>query len=247
MDILQSELYCRKQIAKEKIAKKEISGGKHLWSIRNYSRLMCRKWSGYGHGTQTDVWITLGEEDLEEVVSVSGLISGPEVGDGGGDGGTSVALVTVSSRLVTGPLTLMMWVFVGAPTASMEVVVVASCRSFPFPVEVAGFPFPGLEDSTAITVVTWGGEEGLVDVEDLEDEVIDDLDTRWLLGEAAGTEPGVTEPRLRPWMGEGEAAGNLSLVDEARLRLSSSVLSRWSSLDLEDSNLSRSSSPLWWK
>jgi hypothetical protein len=30
MDILQSELYCRKQIAKEKIAKKEISGGKHL-------------------------------------------------------------------------------------------------------------------------------------------------------------------------------------------------------------------------
>ena len=215
---------------------------------------MCRKWSGYGHGTQTDVWITLGEEDLEEV-SVSGLISGPEVGDGGGDGGTSVALVTVSSRLVTGPLTLMMWVFVGAPTASMEVVVVASCRrSFPFPVEVvwdlppaAGFPFPGLEDSTAITVVTWGGEEGLVDVEDLEDEVIDDLDTRWLLGEAAGTEPGVTEPRLRPWMGEGEAAGNLSLVDEARLRLSSSVLSRWSSLDLEDSNLSRSSSPLWWK
>ena len=207
---------------------------------------MCRKWSGYGHGTQTDVWITLGEEDLEEV-SVSGLISGPEVGDGGGDGGTSVALVTVSSRLVTGPLTLMMWVFVGAPTASMEVVVVASFRSFPFPVEVAGFPFPGLEDSTAITVVTWGGEEGLVDVEDLEDEVIDDLDTRWLLGEAAGTEPGVTEPRLRPWMGEGEAAGNLSLVDEARLRLSSSVLSRWSSLDLEDSNLSRSSSPLWWK
>lgn len=213
---------------------------------------MCRKWSGYGHGTQTDVWITLGEEDLEEV-SVSGLISGPEVGDGGGDGGTSVALVTVSSRLVTGPLTLMMWVFVGAPTASMEVVVVASGWSFPFPVvawdlpPAAGFPFPGLEDSTAITVVTWGGEEGLVDVEDLEDEVIDDLDTRWLLGEAAGTEPGVTEPRLRPWMGEGEAAGNLSLVDEARLRLSSSVLSRWSSLDLEDSNLSRSSSPLWWK
>ena len=43
-------------------------------------------------------------------VSVSGMISGPEpeVGDGGGDGGTSVALVTVSSRLVTGPLTLMM-------------------------------------------------------------------------------------------------------------------------------------------
>ena len=189
---------------------------------------MCRNFDRHDYGyTQTDVWITLGEEDLEDLAE--------EVGDGGGDGGgTSVALVTVSSRLVTGPLTLMMWVLAGAPTVASTASVLGglSLEEDLRPLLVG--------DSTAMTVVTWGGVAGLVDVEDLDDEVTDDLEARWLFGEA------VAEPLLRLWMGEGEHAdaGNLSLVDEARLRLSSSTLSRWSSLDLEDSNLSRSSSPL---
>jgi hypothetical protein len=92
------------------------------------------------------------------------------------------------------------------------------------------------------------GDVGLVEVDDLdEDVVIEDLEALWLGGEVVW----LLLARRR-CTGDGEGWENLSLEDEARLRLSSSYVAEPdrssrvfpSSPDFDDSSLSRSSSPL---
>ena len=75
------------------------------------------------------------------------------------------ALVTVSSKLVTGPLTLMIWVLVGKDSSlGLSLMESLDMRRLPL--------------STVITVVEAcaAGLVGLVEVDDLVEEVTEDLD-----------------------------------------------------------------------
>ena len=78
--------------------------------------------------------------------------------------GSCSALVTVSSKLVTGPLTLMICVLVGKDSSwGLSLMESLDIRRLPL--------------STVITVVeAWPGDVGLVEVEDLVDEVTEDLE-----------------------------------------------------------------------
>ena len=87
------------------------------------------------------------------------------------------ALVTVSSKLVTGPLTLMICVLVAGPGGEGKA---SSCGlSLMESLDIRRLPL-----STVITVVdAWPGDVGLVEVEDLDEEVTEDLDALWLNGD----------------------------------------------------------------